>query len=139
MRLTCRAVRPTRPAIVTAGMPVPRIATISASRRLLSRAVEWQAVARETRLWAARYDDDSASRLLLDELAHYLREEGLMDEEAIRPAHVFVLSALQETHRTVARLLELADEYVTKTWGPKKRFGALGGTKAELRAGILVV
>jgi hypothetical protein len=97
--------------------------------------VEWQAIAvLLKRLGRAR--DDPVERWLIEELLKYLEEEDLLDEEALTPAHSFVLAARPAADRAVERLLAFADQVVRAEWGDPIEFGKKGGARANFLPGF---
>lgn len=93
--------------------------------------VEWQRVARAIEAASRSNQFESGSRWLMDEFVTYLKEEGLADEEALNPAHVFVLSARPASDRAVARLIELGQQHVVKEWPSLREFSKRGGKPAH--------
>lgn len=81
--------------------------------------VSWQAVAEVVRRWAKHRDLGSVERFLLNDYLAFLREEGLMDEELLTAEHAFALRAAPAAVSTTAKLMELADDYIAKHWGPR--------------------
>lgn len=108
-------------------MPQPTAETTS---------VSWQDTARilQTERKSRRHDE--VASWLLRQLIDYLKEEGLTDAEALTPADAFVLAARPSADRTVARLLQFADEYVIEHWGPPVGFGKSGGSKQNYSPGF---
>lgn len=96
--------------------------------------VEWQSIAVHLER-SARVRSDPIERWLLAELIAYLEEEGLSDEEALTPAHSFVLAARPAADRAVERLLEFADQVVRAEWGDPLEFGKKGGAKPNYLPG----
>lgn len=61
---------------------------------------------------------DPVGAFLADELGTYLREEGLMDPDAITPEHFAALAHYQEARRALTRACELAAKRVDALWAP---------------------
>lgn len=91
-----------------------------------ARSIDWQRVSAFIRRWQ-RDVDDPVAKWLLEELLTYLKEEGLVDEDALNPAHAFALAARPSTDRTVARLVEFAQQVVESEWGQAKKSSKQGG------------
>ena len=89
-------------------------------------AVEWQAVARQMRRWLKAEPHDPVAAWLVGEFIAFLKEEGLADEELLTAAHAFAFSARRSADRAIARVIEIADVYVTKHWGPRKDYAKSG-------------
>lgn len=98
--------------------------------------LEWQSVGAWLNVVRTGFVADSGHRLLLDELVKYLKEESLMDEEALATAHAFVLAARPGADRAVARLLTLADSHIQREWGARRDFGKSGGSKPNYAPGF---
>jgi hypothetical protein len=79
----------------------------------------WQLTASRIRRWP---HDDPVTSFLVDELCAYLREEGLMDLEALSPLHMVVISEMEPTEQAVKTVCELASDYLSRHWGaPESR------------------
>ena len=91
-------------------------------------SVEWQRVGRYLRRWRQNAGIDPTSRWLVQEFIAYLKEEGLADEEALTPSHVFTFAARPAADRAIARVIELANQYVEENWGPRHGFAKTGGS-----------
>jgi hypothetical protein len=88
--------------------------------------VEWQAVARQMRRWLKVEPREPIDAWLVGEFISFLKEEGLADEETLTAAHAFTFAARRSADRAIARVIEIADVYVTGTWGPRKDFAKSG-------------
>jgi hypothetical protein len=64
---------------------------------------------------------------LVRELASYLREEGLMDAEAITPVHLVALAERERAEEAVARACEIASAFIARTWNDREHFWESGG------------
>ncbi|MGI8659203.1 MAG: hypothetical protein ACR2K4_10635 [Candidatus Limnocylindria bacterium] len=81
----------------------------------------WQQTAR---LIAKQSTEDPVQDWLRDEFCTYLREEQLMDPEALRPEHLTALAYMDEATTSLALVTERASEYLRSA-------DALGAPSAE--------
>lgn len=84
-------------------------------------AVEWQDVARkfvnsDKRSWP------NEQRWLLQQYSAYLKEEVLMDPDALTATYALALLEQDAAAAAAEGVCELADEYVQKHWGPRGSF-----------------
>lgn len=77
----------------------------------------WQETARTVADWSAPSEVDG---FLRDELAAYLREEGLMDPEAITPLHLTALAERRRAEEAVASACEIASGYIARHWNKRE-------------------
>ena len=99
------------------------------------RQVEWQTIGSELESRRRRSLPGSATRLLLNEFTTYLKEEGLMDAEALTAADSFVLARRPAADRATARLLELTDGRIRNEWGTPTNFAKAGGSRPNYGPG----
>jgi hypothetical protein len=88
--------------------------------------VEWQQLARSLQRHVRRPDLSDVGRWLLMQFLSYLKEEGLMDDEALTPAHAFELSARPAAERAVGRIVEIARPIVDAACGEPNNFAKRG-------------
>lgn len=88
---------------------------------------DWQDVGRFIRDWRNSETDDAVEAWLLREFVDYLKEEGLVEEDMLTPAHVFSLAAKPSTDRTVARLVDIAQAVVQAEWNEARSASMSGG------------
>jgi hypothetical protein len=96
--------------------------------------VQWQQLGRFLQRHAARTDFSDAGRWLLAQFLSYLKEQGLMDDEALTPAHAFELSARPAAERTIGRVVEAARPIIDDAWGSPNNY-AKKGKKPALGVG----
>lgn len=81
--------------------------------------VRWDEVTRSIEVFRRAPGRSSVERWLLDELIHYLEEEGLATEQPLDAACAFALSARPASERTISRLAEFVDRYLADNWAPR--------------------
>lgn len=97
--------------------------------------VEWQQLGRFLRRYTKGINVRDSERWLLAQFLTYLKEQGLMDEEALAPAHAFELSARPAAERTIGRIVEIARPIIDTAWAAPKNFAKKGGKQPALGVG----
>jgi hypothetical protein len=88
--------------------------------------VEWQQLGRFLQRQAGRNHMDGIGQWLLDQFLSYLKEQGLMDDESLTPAHAFELSARPAADRTIGRIVEGARPIIDSAWGSPNDYAKRG-------------
>lgn len=83
--------------------------------------VPWQRLADRVRVWLRRSDRGAAEQFVLREYSAYLKEEALMDDNALTTRHALALAEGRAAMRLIKRLLEEANKYVQEEWADMQR------------------
>ena len=91
--------------------------------------VDWQTTSTVVAAAAADSTRTAVERWLLDQYADYLREEGLMDPEALDASLALALMEANEAAEAAAGICEHADAWVIANWGVRSNQATpLGGS-----------
>jgi hypothetical protein len=97
----------------------PRGQNFASPPPLTVAPVAWQSASAVVAATAAEPATKEVDRWLLDEYAEYLREEGLMDPEALDVGMALALMESNEAEEAAAGICEHADASVAAHWGKR--------------------
>jgi hypothetical protein len=95
----------------------PRGQSFASSPPLAVAPVDWQTATAVVMVATADRTRTDVERWLLDQYADYLREEGLMDPEALDASLALALMEANEAEEAAAGICEHADAWVAAHWG----------------------
>jgi hypothetical protein len=98
--------------------------------------VDWQSASAVVAATAADPATNEVDRWLLDEYAEYLREEGLMDPEALDVGMALALMEVDDAEEAAAGICEHADAWVTNHWGKRTNQALPRGNSTDPAYGL---
>jgi hypothetical protein len=114
----------------------PRGQNFASSPPLAVAPVDWQSA---SAVVAATADDpitNKVDRWLLNEYAEYLREEGLMDPEALDVGMALALMEVDDAEEAAAGICEHADAWIATHWGQRTNQALPRGNSTDPAYGL---
>ncbi len=114
----------------------PRGQNFASPPPLTVAPVDWQSASAVVAATAADPATKEVERWLLDEYAEYLREEGLMDPEALDVGMALALMEVNDAEEAAAGICEHADAWVAAHWGKRTNQAMPRGNSTDPAYGL---
>ena len=114
----------------------PRGQSFASSPPLTVAPVDWQSVSAVIATMAADPLKDDVDKWLLDEYAEYLREDGLMNPEALDVGMALALMEVDDAEEAAAGICEHADAWIAAQWGKRTNQALPRGNSTDPAYGL---
>ena len=114
----------------------PRGQSFASSPPLPVAPVDWQSASAVVAATAADPATEVVDRWLLNEYAEYLRQEGLMDPEALDVGMALALMEVDDAEEAAAGICEHADAWIAAHWGKRTNQALPRGNSTDPAYGL---
>jgi hypothetical protein len=114
----------------------PRGQVFSSPPPLAVASVAWQTLSAVVHEATNDRTRPVEQRWLLEQYGEYLREEGLMEPEALDAVQALALMEVNEAEAAAAGICETADAWISKTWGARTNQAMPRGSSTEPDYGL---